>query len=259
MERDELGFIRGYVGSVIRETGVARRSTRHWGMRESFIGLVLAVVGMALLVKWLRSGVYFDTHFAIVLSYAVVWLPLIGACAYACLVAGTRSPIRDFAIRFTWIDVLFGVGIGLIARAFASILEIAAYGRMSGLGVTFGETVYDGWWVFGTIIAPVLVAPVLEEIFFRGMLQRAVRSVLEERKSGRTAIVWSVVASAVLFALLHLTETANPTAATVLGLSTLFLGIGTAALAAFTGRIGGSIVAHVTFNGSLILDSLLNF
>lgn len=228
-------------------------------MRESIIGLVLAVIGMALLVKWLRSGVYYDTHFAIVLSYAVVWLPLIGACVYASLIAGSRSPIRDFAIRFTWVDALFGLGLGLIARAFASILEIAAYGRMSGLGVTFGETVYDGWWVFGTVIAPVLVAPVVEEVFFRGMLQRSFRSALENRWPGRMAVVLSVLASAGLFALLHLTETANPTAATVLGLSTLFLGLSTATLAAFTGRIGGSVVAHVTFNGSLILDSLLNF
>jgi membrane protease YdiL (CAAX protease family) len=248
---------------------------RGWGVFEAFVALVVVVILMALLIRWLHSGVYFDTDFAVVLSYAVVWVPLLAACAYACFLRGSCSPVADLGLRFTWLDVLFGVGAGLLARVVASIVELVAYGRMSGLGVTFGDTVYDGWWVFGTLLAPVLIAPFVEELFFRGLVLRAVYLAIARVLPGpdavpsatasattpaprrrTTATVVSVLASAILFAVLHITQVSNPTAGVVLGVSTLVFGLGSAAIAVFTGRVGGSIVAHVVFNGSLVLASL---
>lgn len=231
---------------------------RRWGLSESTVGLFLAVLFMWLLVRWLTSGIYYDGHLALVLSYASVWIPLLGALSFACFVRGTGSLVRDFSIRFTWVDALFGLGIGLIARAAASVVEIAFYGRMSGLGVTFGETVYDGWWVFGTLLAPVLLAPVIEELFFRGLVLRSAIGITSSVLPRISAAAISVLISAGSFTALHLAEVSNGTAAAVLGISTLTFGLCSATLAAVTGRTGGSIVAHVTYNGSLVLAVLLS-
>jgi len=230
---------------------------RYWGIPESFVGLALAVLFMLLLVRWLTSGGYYDGHLALVLSYAVVWVPLLGACVFACFVAGTGSLKTDLRLQFTVLDALFGISIGLLARAVASLIEIAFYGRMSGLGVTFGEIVYDGWWVFGTLLAPILLAPFVEELFFRGLVQNSAQRVLTRTLPRSGALLISLLVSGSSFTLLHLAEVTNVTAGLVLGLSTLVFGLGSALLTTLTGRIGGSIVAHVTFNGSLVLAALL--
>lgn len=234
------------------------RPQGRWGIGESIFGLGLAVSFMWLLVRWLTSGVYYDGYVALLLSYAVVWAPLLGACVFYSFVTGTQSFARDLGLRITWLDALFGIGIGLVARAVASLFEIAFYGRMNGLGVTFGEVVYDGWWVFGALLAPVLFAPFVEELFFRGLVQRtSMRLSLGVLPAG-AAIGISVLVSAVLFTILHLAEVTNLTAALVLGLSTLVFGLASGLLAALTGRVGGSVVAHMTFNGSLVLTGLLS-
>ena len=215
-----------------------------------------ALILMSLLIAWLRGAVYYDGNVLLLLSYAVVWVPFLAAAGVAVYVRGTGSAARDLGLRITWLDVLFGVGAGLLARAAAGIVEIAVTGRMLGTGVTFGDTVYDGWWLFGTIFAPVLLAPFVEELFFRGLLQRAVQRSSTALLGRRTAIVISILASAGLFALLHVTQAANPTAALILGASTFVFGLATATIAGLTGRIGGSIVTHVVFNGLLVLTSL---
>ena len=79
---------------------VDARSAR-WGVFESLAGLGLAVVLMWLLVRWLTSGVYYDGYLAFILSYAVVWVPLLGACLFACFVTGTRSLRADYGLRIT--------------------------------------------------------------------------------------------------------------------------------------------------------------
>ena len=229
-----------------------------WGTGWSIAGLVLAVSLMWLVIRWLNSGVYYDGHIALILSYAVVWVPLLAASLLACLIGGTRSVRRDLGLKFSWLDALFGISVGLFARVIASLIEIALYGRMTGLGVTFGETIYDGWWVFGTILAPILISPFVEELFFRGLVQRSMLSISSRFSPAGLSVATSIVVSAVLFSILHLTGVTNPTAAAVLGLSTFVFGIGSGILAATTGRLGGSIVAHVTFNGSLVFAILLS-
>jgi membrane protease YdiL (CAAX protease family) len=159
--------------------------------------------------------------------------------------------------------VLLGLGIGLVVRALAGMIEVIVYGRMSLGGVTLGEIVYDGWWVFGALVAPILVAPFVEELFFRGLVLRATyragvgadANAAETAGRGAASVV-AVIVSASLFSLLHLVEVTNVQSAIVLGLSTLILGIATGMIAVYTKRIGGAMVAHATFNGSLILAGL---
>ncbi|KQR24016.1 hypothetical protein ASF79_01900 [Agreia sp. Leaf335] len=225
-------------------------------MLESAVGFVAAFIFITLLIAWLRGAIYYDPHAVLLLSYAVVWAPFLGAVVVACYLRGTGSLARDIGLRITWLDLFFGVGAGLLARAVAGIIEIALTGRMVGLGVTFGDTVYDAWWLFGTILAPVLIAPFIEELFFRGLMQRAVQQVSTGLLGSRAATTIAILLSALLFALLHLTQASNPTAALILGASAFVFGLAAATIAGITGRIGGSVVAHIVFNGTLVLTSL---
>jgi membrane protease YdiL (CAAX protease family) len=240
------------------------RGLNSWGLLEAFVGVVLAITFMLLLVRWFSTPSFprfvFDGNLGLLLSYLVVWVPLLGACAYACYARGTGSLGRDFGLRITWLDVLFGLGVGLLVRAVASVIEIAVYGRMNLGGATLGEIVYDGWWVFGALVAPILIAPFVEELFFRGLVLRATYRAGVSGAAGpvgrRAASVVAVIVSASTFSLLHLVEVTNAQTAIVLGLSTLILGIATGMIALYTKRIGGAMVAHATFNGSLILAAL---
>jgi membrane protease YdiL (CAAX protease family) len=235
-------------------TPAGRQST--WGTTEALFGLLAVVVLTAVSTNWLRF-VVFDGRLMLVLGFAIVWVPLLAACAWACCIRGTRSPVRDLALAITLIDVIVGLGVGLVARAIASVVELIAYGRTGASGVSFGATVYDGWWLFAAVIAPVLVAPFVEELFFRGLLLRSTLLATAANGSRRSAAVIALLVSSLLFAAFHIMDASNPRAAITIGVSTLVLGIGASLIALLTRRIGGAMVAHATFNGTLVLAALL--
>jgi hypothetical protein len=85
----------------------------------------------------------------------------------------------------------------------------------------------------------VLGAPFVEELMFRGLLQRAV---LRRVPSARVASVLVVVLVAAWFALIHFRPVEYP------GLFLFGLVLGGCALA--TRRIGMSIAAHLAFNAT---------
>lgn len=200
--------------------------------------------------------VAFDQHFWLVVSYLAVWIPL-GA---SIVLSGrwrrsSAGAARAAHRRFRAIDLLWGLSLGLVARAAASVLEMLFFGRSGSGEVTLGAVDEGIWWIFGAIIAPLILAPVIEEIFFRGILlpsiQRSAAGLGE-----RTSRVLSVIVSAVAFALLHLVAVDSSSSALVVGLSTLIFGLVTGVLVATTGRIGGAIVAHITFNALVLLPLL---
>lgn len=167
--------------------------------------------------------------------------------------------VADFGLCFTWLDILFGLILGFFLRSLTTLVEVFAYGRPAGSGLVFGPTVYDMWWVLLAIVAPVLIAPVIEELFFRGLLQRAVLKAFSRSlpTSRRLPTVIAVAVSSLVFAAVHVLQTSGGTETVVVGLSTLILGIGLGTLAAVTNRLGGAIIAHVSFNALGVLSTLL--
>lgn len=221
-------------------------------------GVVCSVL-LAYLVTVEGNNGGFATETAIGLSYLAVWVPLLGAVLIAISFRGKRSLRLDFGARFTWLDVLFGLTLGFFLRSIATLIEIFVYGRPAAGSITLGPTVYDMWWILLAIAAPVLIAPVVEELFFRGLLQRAV-----QKASGRSfpasshaPAVVAVAVSSLVFAAVHILQTNGSTQMVVVGTSTLILGIGLGTLVAVTGRLGGAIIAHMVFNGLGVLATLL--
>ncbi len=178
------------------------------------------------------------------LSFAAVWLPLLGAVLIAVYMRGTGSLALDLGLRITALDVLIGLVVGLGLRTVAFIIDWVDYGTVLTGAPTLGPVVYDGWWLFAALIAPILIAPFVEELFFRGLLQRSL---------SRLGIPVAVIIGALCFALLHsITGYSIPAA-----LTTFLVGLALGALAAGTGRLGAAIVAHATFNAAGVFLTLV--
>ncbi|WP_162240788.1 CPBP family intramembrane glutamic endopeptidase [Leifsonia sp. Leaf264] len=207
-------------------------------------GVVLAVLGV-LGYERLILLVPIDWRVQALSSYLVVWIPLVAVALIALRLRGSGSLVHDLGLRFTWLDLLWGAGVGLLLRLVATLVEIAVYGS-SLAGVSIGtDAAPEPWFIFAAVIAPVLISPVIEEAYFRGFTQRAVERASRSR--------WTaIIVTALVFAALHLVEANSLRSAIVLGVSTLLFGAAAGALASYTGRIGGAIVAHIVFNGTLV-------
>ena len=232
--------------------------TRRWGVVDAAWGVITAVILVVLLGAAALRGWPRDPVLGELLSYLVVWVPLLGAVLIASMGRGRRSLPRDFGFAFRPLDLLWGLTLGVLARLITGFIEIAGYGRLGSAGATFGEPVRDLWWVFAALLAPVLISPIIEELFFRGLLARSVLAAGEANGSSRrAALAIAILVSGAVFALVHVVSVGTPTAVMVIGLSTFVFGAGAAALALITGRLGGAIVAHVTFNALVVVPALL--
>jgi len=214
--------------------------------------LVVATIGFAatvVIALGFPGGVRIVGPFSPLGGYLLVWLPLVVALVIVLLVPGLR-PTAPSTVRWSIrpIDLLWGAAAGLLLRIVVSSLEVLFYG---GLPATAGTTVPlatadEVVYVIVALLSVVLIAPVIEESFFRGLVLPSIIGIL---RGGR----WiAVVISALLFAVLHLLAVTTVAQAIVVGVGTLLVGLGAGSLAVLTGRLGPAIVAHVVFNGSIL-------
>jgi hypothetical protein len=168
---------------------------------------------------------------------------------------GRQDTSALLGLRFRPIDLLWGVGIGFVGRSVDAVLRLLVVGStglgqqptISAIAAPIAQTVALG------IIAPVLISPVLEEIYFRGLIQRSTAALLEPL-GGVTKWSAAVVLTSLAFALVHsLLMLATPTEATLTGISTFVFALGAGTVAAATNRLGGAVVGHVVFNGLGVL------
>jgi membrane protease YdiL (CAAX protease family) len=254
---------------------------RPQALTDAAVGVVLAIVCVLVVGVAVPRFAITDGNVVLLLSYLAVWVPLVGAVVAAGFLGGSWGGIRALAhslgLRIRPLDLLWGLTIGVLARVVASVLEIALYGRMATGGAVLGVPVHDGWWVFGALLAPVLLAPVLEEVFFRGLVLRAVAGATERSGgaggggaggagggagaggSRAVSLGIAVVVSGAVFALVHVLQAGSVSEVAVVGLSTFVFGVGAGVVAALTGRVGGAVVAHVTFNALVVVPAVLGW
>lgn len=233
-------------------TAPSPRSTSgvRWGLPDALfpIALCLLLAGILGLESVRRA---LGAAPLAVLGFVLVWVILLGAVLIASFSRGRRSLAADFGFRFRWIDLLWGLGLGLILRALASALERVVYGRSGGFAIADSTSTVAVLIV--TVLASAIIAPVIEELFFRGLVLRA----LQKSFRGRATAVAAVILSSVLFAAVHLVQQVTPAGLIVTGLTTLAVGLAFGTVAVLTGRLGAAIVGHVVFNLAGILATLL--
>jgi len=227
------------------------RSSR-WGLGDAWWGL-LAYLGVGLLgalVLALASGdvdsVDDANPYALAVFVALNAVAGVGVVSLATYRKGLRSLRQDFGLTGRWLDPLIGIGLaiaGIMAAGLVSYAIDSALGaeeRTSNLPVE--ELVSAGeFMVF--FIAVAVVTPIVEELFFRGLIYR---SLLKRGRSAPRAIAVTTL----LFVLPHL-----PAAESWTEVAGLFGAIGALGLAFnlacfwTDNRLAAPIVAHMFVNG----------
>lgn len=162
---------------------------------------------------------------------------------------------RDFGWRFEPVDIAYGLGLGGLLLVVGSMVA-AGVSFLVGLEPGAAESTNteiigdaaDSAALWIVILAAVVIAPIVEELFFRGLCLRAI-----EGTFGTTA---AILGSTVLFTLPHFT---NPSLA---GTAVLFsviavVGLVLAVVTVRTGRLGAAVIAHAAFNGVGVAAALL--
>jgi uncharacterized protein len=230
------GFTGGFLPSAAPHTIDATTAV------FAFVGAwVVAQIVSSLILLVLHGDPDADPSFG-VLSVALLgaWSSYLVAMWIASQRAGTRDPIADYGIEVRWLDLL-GLGIGAVAQL---VLIRAVYMPLEALWPdTFSEDrltenaqdLVDragSGSVWLVVLVVVIGAPLVEELFYRGLLQRS----LAARFSQGPVLV----GVAALFAVVHFRPAEFP------GLFAVGLLFGWSALR--WDRLGPAIMIHVGFN-----------
>lgn len=208
--------------------------------------LVVAVVLSRLVSVQVLRGAVPEPVLQVFVTDGSVWLPLVLGIVW---VSRRTGQGLNGALRLGLGDLVFAVGIVVMTRVVDAALALALTGTTGLAPAPFLGTPDFGL-LLASAVSAVLVSPVLEEIFFRGLFQRLLATELTPRTR------WlAVLLTAFLFALSHVLI--GTSTSTLVGfqvfVTTFALGILTGALVAMTGRVGGAIVAHVLFNAVAVV------
>ena len=183
-----------------------------------------------------------------------LWIGFFGAPWLASRTRGTRHLWADLGVRFRWID-LWGLAIGIggqivIALVYAPFRRDIHDFNGPSQKLTGGS---HGAGFLVVALATVILAPFMEELFFRGLLFKSLARLFTPTGAGRTrargaGIVLAVIVDGLLFGLAH-GEWVQ-----LAGLA--LFGVALAAISYRTGRLGMNMVSHASFNLVAILAIL---
>ena len=212
-----------------------------------FAGIVLAgVLGLVAIVATGED----DGPALLVASFFGLWIPLVGAALLASRRFGTRSIARDLGLRVLPADLGLGVVVGIVGLIVATGVQLALspFEHLTGTNTNFIDE------QTGTLVGTLVVvlsttvgAPVVEEVFFRGLIQHAL---------GRARMV-AVLLQALLFGSIHFTpEEGLGNVGIILGIAALAIVLGLAVRR--YGRLGPAIIGHAVFNAAAVVPIVLS-
>lgn len=241
-------------------SGNQTRSPVRWGLPDALLcwlaGLMASTAAVTLLVVVGSSGS--AEGGAAGLPPAMIFLVVLPAQGLAQMAAlawisrrkGQGSLAADFGLSLSWRrSWLIAVGVGLqfaFAIVLIPILSVLEVKEPSQELIRQARQV-DGIAYLGVAVSAGLLAPLVEETIFRGLLLRA----LLRRMQAPAA----VLLSALLFGAVHIPD--NLSAAAGLPAFT-GLGILLGAIAVSTGSLAGPIFLHAGFNLATVALLLLN-
>jgi membrane protease YdiL (CAAX protease family) len=157
-----------------------------------------------------------------------------------------RRPASAWLADVPWFFV--GIGLQLVALLPIGLLE-ELYGHTAQQDVVKTADRASGWQVPVLALTIVLLAPLTEELLFRGTL---LRSLLR-----RVTPTVAVLISAVVFGLVH--ALGDPSVGTLIAMpAIILLGVVSGYQAARTGNLSRSILLHVGFNALSVVFLFTN-
>lgn len=242
--------------------GSAGVSRPRWGLVDAVIGLVAAqvlagLVGIAVIGALADGAVAVGTALAsafdgvarstsaglgltaLVLMQLPLWATQVGTVVWAGEVRG-GGVRRDFGLALRPVDVVVGLAAGVAAQVVVSVAYVVVEQlvdldsdqtarQISAKGAGLG--------VVALLVLFGVVAPVVEELFYRGLVLRS----LERSMPGGVALV----TSALIFGGVHFELRLLP------GL--FFAGLIFGWLVQRSGRLGPGVFAHIGFNSVTII------
>lgn len=231
---------------------MAEEDPRRWGIGDFVLAwLLVAVVGsLALAGACAADGVAGSScrdelggrwlFLSLVPSQAVMGT----AAVMLARLRGSGDVRRDLALALPGRDTLVGLGAGFAAQLallpamYWLIFQLVERQDVAADARDLVERVRgDAVAIALVVVVVVLFAPVVEELFYRGMLFRIL--------SARLPVPWVVVVQAAVFATLHFQLLQWP------GLFVFGLVAGT--LRARSGSLGAPIAAHAAFNAVTVV------
>ncbi|MEA2922785.1 MAG: protease family protein [Bradyrhizobium sp.] len=228
----------------------APERTPSWGLGDAALGFLVGVLLSAVVVGiWAgASGSTQVTLTAIALGEVGLWVGLVGAPVLASRRKGSRHLGEDFGFLLRPSDSRLGVPIGiasqllLIPLVYVPIQWLFGQRDLSGQAQQLIDQAHGAGPLALLAVVLIVGAPVAEELFFRGLLLRA----LQRRfASSPRADGWAIAGSSVAFGLAHFELLQLP------GL--VLFGAVLGVLAVRTGRLGPGIWAHAAFNAVTVL------
>ena len=213
-------------------------------LRPALVGLVASVLAARGTGTLLLDHVGVSTEVFIVSFYTILFVGMWLTCRTISRRYGTGEPVRDFGLSWKPSDLWRGLLAFFMARVLQVIAMLPWSGHLDRLRrLTEGlERVSISTFVIFAIVA-VVGAPILEELVFRGVIQRSL--------AARYGYGWAIPVQAVLFGLYHLTPGLGSTNIPyVVGLSTAGLVLGWAAWK--WRRLGPSSTAHFLVNATSV-------
>jgi uncharacterized protein len=224
--------------------------TQRWGLGDVAAGIFTSMLLATFVGGLILSIMGWTGDVAIpIWGLALLQIPLWGGYLGVTLLATTNKGTGltlDLGLRSTGLDALIGLAIGVLTQLillpllYLPILELTGTSpdELSAPARELAGRAGDlpGWILFAVIVG--LGAPLVEEIFYRGLFLRA----LQKRGMGS----WpSVLVSSAVFAAVHFQVLQ------FVGL--LVFGLVAGALTVRSGRLGPAIWAHVGFNMTTVL------
>jgi hypothetical protein len=214
-----------------------------WGMGEAALGWLAAQVGGMIMAQVVMeaSGKDFDDMSLglIALAQVGLWAGFLGAPWLAGRFKG-NGMVRDFGVRIRGVDIPYGAFWGLLTQlvliplVYLPILQLTDIDNddLSEPARNLTDRASDSFGVVMLVLIVGIGAPILEEIFYRGLVLRAI-----ERRFG----TWpAVLGSGIFFGVSHF----EPLQMLALSLFGVVLGV----LTVRNGRLGPAIAAHMAFN-----------
>jgi membrane protease YdiL (CAAX protease family) len=227
------------------------------GVKEAVFAYAIALVVSSLAVTIVQAGRPGSANRSLaadVVDLTILYVCYLGAAVATYRRCGfgdriTRRGLTEaFGVAIRPVDIPLGIVAGFLAQyvfvPVASLPLVPFVPHLSTRLSSVAKSLTSGFSTPALVVLGLFIclgSPLLEELFFRGVLLRGVAGVRGRRGTvrPRVAVAAALVAS-ILFGLAHFEGLQ------LLGL--IAAGFTFAALAASTGRLGPGFIAHVTFN-----------